>query len=183
MMFRNTISNIFSTLKNKKGASSIEIAIGVLIFIIVVCGFIDLTIILKKINTVSTTTTTVARILGQQGGIGSKAPEGHHGDYITSTELYANIYKSFELSGIKDKDWDIYINNVPFVGSKNGSVQKFGTYDYGKPINVKIKMKYGWTLINNFIPGQITQTKTSKRNVVSSFSIRNGGYKSEYKQN
>lgn len=181
MRFRNVISNVFSKIKNKKGASSIEIAIGTIIFIIAVCGFVDLTVILKKINTISTTTTTISRILGQQGGVASKAPNGYAGKYITSPELYNSIYESFHSSGINDKDWNIYINNVEFVGTKNGSVQKFGTYDYGKPIKVEVKVKYDWTLLSNFIPGKITQSKSSTRNTVSSFSIRNGGFNTEYK--
>ncbi|MFE8096123.1 hypothetical protein DUD82_36270, partial [Bacillus toyonensis] len=54
--------------------------------------------------------------------------------------------------------------------------------DYGNEITIKLETNLKWDLLSNFIPGDLTNNQTSERTVVSSFKVRTGDIKSEYKQ-
>lgn len=175
MKFKDKITRI---LKSKKGFSSIEIAIGAMVFLIAVCGLVDLTSVLRKLNTMSVQSSYIARTVGRQGGIRPSTPTNYDaGDYVTSSELYNNVKKSFNMSGVPDTMWTATVNGVTLTPTTSLPIITYGT-----DIPIKITIKYNWGLISNFIPGKITQSKQSYRTVVSSFKLRNGSFITDYKK-
>lgn len=175
MKFKDKIAKV---LKNKKGFSSIEIAIGAMVFLIAVCGLVDLTSVLRKLNTMSVQSSYIARTVGRQGGVRTSTPTNYDaGDYVSSSELYSNVKKSFNMSGVPDTMWTATVNGVTLTPSTNLPI-----VTYGSNIPVKITIKYNWGLVSNFIPGKITQSKQSYRTIVSSFKLRDGNFKTDYKQ-
>lgn len=174
MKFKNKITKV---LKNKKGFSSIEIAIGAMVFLIAVCGLVDLTSVLRKLNTMSVQSSYIARTVGRQGGLKPSTPTNYDdGDYITSAQLYSNVQKSFNMSGVPDTMWQATVNGQILSPSTSLPIVTYGT-----EIPIKITIKYNWGLVSNFIPGRISQTKQSYRTVVSSFKYRNGNFITDYK--
>ncbi|AFV21845.1 MULTISPECIES: TadE/TadG family type IV pilus assembly protein [Bacillus] len=164
-------------LENKKGVATIEIAICAMLFIIAIGAFIDLSAILSKINSISSTNAYVSRVVGAQGGVKTRTPENFKGEYIHSKELYQNVKNSLERSGLKESDWSMYIDGRRLTSSINVPLK-----DYGNEITIKLKTNLKWDLLSNFIPGDLTNNQTSERTVVSSFKVRTGDVKSEYKQ-
>ena len=173
----NYIKNLKSYLTNKRGVASIEIAISAMLFIIAVGAFIDLSAILSKINSISTTNAYVSRVIGAQGGVSTRQPENFKGEYINSKELYQNVKNSLGRSGLKESDWTMYIDGRKLTNNTNVPLK-----DFGKEITLTLESDLKWDLFSNFIPGEVTNHQTSERTVVSSFKVRTGDIKTEYKQ-
>lgn len=172
----NSIYNKFQNIKEEVGSISLEVAICSLLFIVCVAGFTDLTVILRKINTISVQSNYIARTVGRQGGIRNSCPDGYVAeDYVSSSQLYENVKKSFAMSGITEDQWSVKIDGRDFKSNTNLPIKTYGT-----DIPVTVSIKYDWTLLSNFIPGTITQTKDSNRIIVSSFKQRDGDIKTEY---
>lgn len=172
----NYIDNKFRNLKKEVGSISLEVAICSLLFIVCVAGFTDLTVILRKINTISVQSNYIARTVGRQGGIRNSCPDGYVAeDYVTSDQLYQNIKKSFDMSGITEGEWSIEICGRDFKQNTNLPIKT-----YGDDIPITVSVEYDWALLSNFIPGTISQHKDSNRIIVSSFKQRDGDIKSEY---
>ncbi|MFJ8531099.1 hypothetical protein [Bacillus sp. NPDC094106] len=162
--------------RNKKGVASIEIAISAMLFIMAVGAFIDLSAILSKINSVSSTNAYVARVVGAQGGIRTRAPENFREEYISSKSLYENVKNSLERSGLKESDWVMYIDGQKLTKNTNTLLK-----DRGKDITIKLEFDLEWSLLSNFIPGEFKNHKVSERTVESSFKVRTEDIKTEYK--
>lgn len=150
------LRNPFKKLKkDKKGAMTIEIIIGMMIFILGFCFIVDLFILASKYQVVSQTTTYVARTAGNQGGVLGSAPEGFPGGYISSSQMDSRIGRIFDDSGIVSYDV-----NLP------------GKTDYGEYMDVKISFDYTFALTSNFIPGNLDLTFSSSRTAFSEFKYR-----------
>lgn len=169
LSMKRCIKNI---LGNRKGYISIETVIGSLIFLAVICCIVDLAIISWKFNFISQTNTYIARTIESQSGIKTKAPNGFPGKdkaYVTSTELYNNLIKDFGAAGFDNKNWEVLIDGKKLTANSN-----FEFKDPNKIINVEIRAKYKWTLISNFIPGNLEKKIASKRSVYGDFRYRQG---------
>lgn len=172
----NFMKKVRNRIKNKHGMTTIEIAICALIFIVAISGFVDLTQVLNKLNTISQTNSYIARTISKQGGVRTRNIDNFAGEYVTTQELYRNVETSLTRSGIPHNNWELYIDEYKIKPETNTPIR-----NYGETINIRLDVKYNWTLISNFIPGKITQTKKSYRNVVSTYKIRNESMNSEYK--
>lgn len=159
-------------LASKKGVTSIEVVMSVLIVIIVISGFVDLTGILRRGNAVSTNTAYVSRVVGNQGGIQTREVPNFSGRYVNSNELYTNVQRSMRSSGIADNEWEVHIYGVPLSKGMNLPV-----YDYGSRIPIVVSVDYKWGFTENFVPGNIRGTHTSKNTVVTTHKIRNSSYR------
>lgn len=163
-------------LKNNKGMTSIEVGITVIILIMVLSGFVDLTTILRKQTTLSNASTYVARTVGLQGGVRTNKPDQFGGqNYINSVQLYNNLNTMFKDAGISTNSWTCKVNGYDLNASTNTPL-----YDFGKEIVIDITVDYNWGLLSNFIPGTLHNKRTSKRIITSSYKIRTGGWSSEY---
>lgn len=157
---------------NKKGLTVIEVAIFALIFIIILSFFVDLTIITWKFNAISRATTFVARIVSKQSGIKPYAPSGYPGgnsNYINTYSLYEQVTDELKHAGFKDSEWELTINNYKLNPYSNLEFR-----NPEQPIVIRLKANYSWSLISNFIPGNITKQVTSTRIVYPAFRYRDG---------
>lgn len=154
---------------NKKGVTSIEIVVSVLIIVIVVCGFVDLTGILSRTNTMAMNTAYISRVVGSQGGVQTSQISNFSGRYVNSNELYNNVKRSMNSSGIEDDEWEVKIDGVRLTPTTNLRV-----VDYGSRLPVEVTIGYQWYLTRNYLPGEMKGTKTSKSNVSTTFKIRDG---------
>ena len=171
------LQKIIRKIKNTKGFTSIEVAISVIILLIVISGFTDLTTILKKQTTLSSANTYVARTVGLQGGVRINEPQQFEGyNYVSSQKLYKNLNTMFKDSGVSENDWVCEINGYKLTPTLNMPL-----IDFGDKLRIKMKVKYTWGLVSNFIPGRINGVRESERIITSSYKIRNGGFNSSLK--
>lgn len=153
--------------KNKKGVSSLEIVIGLLIFLIVFCFLLDLLILIQKFNVVAQTNTQIARIAGIQGGVLHSFPPSYPGgssNYINISEINNIVKEKFSLAGIKDNEWIVNIGNGKIGKNGISATQK---YDYKESFSTEIIVDYKWVFMSNILPGDLKQTIRSKRPTMS----------------
>lgn len=141
--------------KDKKGAMTIEIIIGMMLFLMGFSFIVDLVILGSKYQVVSQTTTYVARTAGAQGGMLNSAPPGFPGGYMTKGAVEQRVATIMEDSGI-----DSYKMTLP------------GKTDYGEYMDVKISFDYTFSMISMFIPGDFTIEFSSDRLAFSEFKYR-----------
>ena len=156
---------------NNKGYSTIQVAILSMIVIIALCGLIDISKILIKFNSISSSSTYIAEVVSNQGGLLINKPTYITSDYKTSGEILSDITENLSYSGISSSDFTIYIDNLAINSSSYPGVQK----DYGNPITVRVDVTYTFPLLSNFIPPLKNSTfkVSSNRNTISMFKIRN----------
>lgn len=157
-------------IKNKKGYSTFEAVIISLIMIMVLGFLVDLAIISWKFNFVSQTNSYIARTVGQQSGIKTKAPDGFPGEdkaYITSQELYSGLQRDFRSAGFDLDKWNVYVNGRKLTASSNYEFR-----DLTQPIKTEIKAKYKWTIASNFLPNLPEKNLRSVRSIFGSFVYR-----------
>ena len=164
MNIRTKLKNI---LKENKGVMVIETAIVSIIIIICICGIVDLNSVMKKHNSISTTATYISRVVSKQGGVRTSPPDGYYSNYVTSQELFNNVQFVLNKAGIKNDDWDVYINDYKL--SPNSYLPVFSR---GESIKVSLKAKYKWSIVSQLTPIRLEQSKTANRNVVSTFKNR-----------
>lgn len=105
------MKNFLKKLKDKKGMSTLEFVICLMIFLTVFTFLTDLFLILYKQYVVTSAASEISRQIGTQGGIATKIPEnypGSNGNYLTYAELnkwIESINNSFFL-----EDDEMYCN-------------------------------------------------------------------------
>ena len=146
-------------LGSKKGMSSLELVIGILILLFVFSFLVDITGLAWKYLSVSQINNQFARVAGYQGGVLSTRPDGFPGHYYTDSEMRTAIEDKLEQAGI-----------VNFRISPEAFVQ----HDYKKTFSTYIEFDYKWELTSNYIhmfgvPGtfNLEQTMRSERPTIS----------------
>lgn len=165
--------------QNKKGASSIEIIIGIFMFLIIMCFMMDVLVLLWKTSVVAQTNTQIARIAGIQGGIRNSAPSGYPGgnsNYININDLSSIVENKFKSAGIKKSEWIAVIGNGKI--GKSGKVQT-REYDYKEFFDIDIVIDYKWTFIGNIIPGNLKGKFSSKRTTMSEWKYNYNSWSGE----
>lgn len=162
-------------LKEKAGMTSIEVGIVVLIALMALGGFVDMVNNSQKLDTASSVTGYVGRVVANQGGIRTAPTEHHVGNYVTSQQLYREVQMILQNGGIPEEDFTLLINNQEIKSDSN-----MRTLDFGERMNIELKVRYGWDMIAMMNPGDFASEKVSSRVVTSSFKVRDGGMKSEY---
>lgn len=148
---------------------AIEIIMGCLMFLLLFCFLTDLAVLTWKFTAISQTSTYLARIIGIQGGVKTSTPDGYPGGstaYITSSEMYSSVLKNLESAGIKENMFEVKIGDIKLTKNSNIS------FGYQKLINTEIIIGYKWDLVSNFVPGNLTNTLSSKRSVMSEYKER-----------
>lgn len=167
MSIRRAVQRIKSAKNNKKGFLAIEIAIGCIIFLMVLCFLMDLVVLGWRFAVISQTNSYLARTVGLQGGILASAPHGFPGGdnaYVSISEMQNAIAESFARAGIQEGEYRVRINGVPL----NSGIK----VDYRDFLTTEIEVDYRWANLSNFIPGDLSNTITSKRAVMSEFKYR-----------
>lgn len=159
------MKNILYKLKsNHKGASSIEIIIGIMMLIMVLSFATDILILSWKFSVISQTNTWIARVAGIQGGVRTSAPAGYPDEYITIQNMNEIVSDKLSSAGIEPGKWLVQIGNGRL--GKNG-VSSSSAYDYKTFFDTSIEIEYKWQFMSNFIPGDLRNTIKSKRPAMS----------------
>lgn len=156
---------------SKKGMTSLEIIIAVLVVVVIICGFVDLTTILQRTNSVSQNTAYISRVVGSQGGVRTTQIDNFAGTYVTSDDLYRSVKRSMNSSGIEDDDWEVTINGNILNESTNVPLK-----DYGSRMKIQVSVDYKWGLTSNYVPGDLEGTTTSSNEVFTTHKIRDGNF-------
>lgn len=155
-------------LKNKKGASTIEIVIGMMIFLITLCFLTDLLILLWKFSVIAQTTTQVARLTGIQGGANYSCPNawpGGNANYININEINSAVQEKFESAKIVSNEWNMSIGSGNI--GKSG-IRKTNNIDYKNTFDVITTVDYRWDFTSNILPFvNLKHTITAKRPAMS----------------
>jgi hypothetical protein len=165
-----------SKLKNKKGASTIEIVIGVLIFILILGFMLDIIVLTWKFNVVSQTNTQIARIAGIQGGVRSAAPSGWPGGYTTIRTLDGLVMDKMSSAGIESEEWEGSIGNGRI--GRNG-VSQTEEYDYKTNFETTLTIEYTWEFLSMMLPGSFTQEIESRRPAMSEWKYNYDSWEGE----
>lgn len=181
-------------LKNKHGFSCIEAIPAILALIIALVGFLDISLILKKINVISTTSTYIARTIGPQGGVLSGPPRNNNNEiyypgckaganaptckYTNIAELRSNVSDMLSAVGLSEDDYTVTItaidkngNTVRNYNLMKGNAKGIET-DFGGYFKVNLQMKYKWVYVEKLFGRTLEYKKPSVRNVLSTFKTR-----------
>lgn len=149
--------------------STIEIIIGMMIFLITLCFLTDLLILLWKFSVIAQTTTQVARISGIQGGALYSAPTdwpGYNKSYINIGEMEQIVGNKFATANISTNEWNVKIGNEGNIG-KNGRVET-ERIDYKEEFTIETTVDYRWDFTSNILPFvNLHHTITAKRPAMS----------------
>lgn len=162
--------------RKKDGVTTIEILIGMMIFLMLLCFMMDILTLSWRFISLSSVNNNITRAVSVQGGVRTSAPSGYPGgnsDYLSSSELYSIVKDNLNKSGVETSDFNVYINGSRLRSSSNIQI------DYLKPIEVRIVTKYDWAYISNFIPGTLNNQITSERNALSEFKYNYDSWSGE----
>lgn len=153
---------------NKKGYSAINVIIGVLALLLTMNLLIEITVLGQRYSYMAQTTSYVSRILGEQGGIRSGAPQGYPDSiYTTNNEMFNILNQGFEDA--RFDDWELRING-----------QRFGP---GTQISIPEQQQIRMELIGRYHPifnirgssARLHEVRTN-RITYSTFQIRSDGF-------
>jgi len=169
--------NKIQKILNKKGMSSIEFVIIMMVLLMSLCFLTDLTILIWKFSVVGQTTTQIARLTGIQGGALTRKPDDYPGEYVSIYDIQDIVEEKFSSAGIKPNEWSMNIGSGR-VG-KNGVVST-REIDYKEGFDVVTKVDYRWDFTSNILPfADIKQTKVSKRPAMSEWKYNYNSWDGE----
>lgn len=153
--------------KKKKGLSSLEFVISILIFMLLFAPFIDIVVIGVKFGASTQAVQHVTRIVGVQGGMLSSAPTGYPGgatSYNTGSQVDNQVTNMLSKAGIKEGDYSIKVGGSPITSGV--------AYDYMDDIDVTMRVNYKWEMLSMMLPGEFDFYLTNNRSTVSEFRYR-----------
>lgn len=163
---------------NSKGITTIEIAISAMIIIIGLAGFLDMVNMSQKLDTTSSVTGYVGRVVAGQGGITETVNTSNNGYYVTTTQLYREVKETLAGGGISEEDFTLRINGVvikPGVNI-NPPVIKEPNRPQTKEMNINLNVDYKWNFISGVLGTELKSKQSSKKTVISTFKIREGNF-------
>lgn len=158
--------------RDKKGITSLEVVICIMIVIVSLSGFADMSALIQKTSAVNQSAGYVTRVVSRQGGTGETKFRNYSDEFVKTSTLYDNVKKSMESVGVPESDWTLKINEQVIAPGT-----QYGPFDYGTTMDVKIESSFKWTLTSNFVPGEIKTNSESKSRGMSTYKIRNSGYR------
>lgn len=160
------IKNIKNKIKNKKGLSTIEWVLCILIFITLVSFLFDLYFISYKQFRVSAETSNLMRVISNQSGVEALTPNNYPGgdeNYLTVDEAYDRLDTAFKGLGIGEDDWDVQVSmrnkTASTIENRTIALEKGQPgikADYRDYITLKVSFKYKWGLWSQMVPADIT---------------------------
>lgn len=143
--------------KNKKGMSTLEFVMCVMIFLTVFTFLADMFLILYKQYVVTSACSEISRQIGIQGGIATTKPENYPGDndnYLTYSELNSWINSLNEAFFVEDDEVFCEIEYFSDPGDPTSGIvlnPKQNTepiyLPYGSYVSVTIYYPQSWTYV------------------------------------
>ena len=153
--------NIRKKLKNRNGASSIDLVIGFLIFIILFSFLFDFFFVAYKQHQVSRLVSDITRKIAIQSGLKNATPTNYPGgdkNYITTDEAYDTIKSYMDNLGITNYNVVVTLQdrNVNYPSYNSFTLRKghpgYNT-DFRGKVTVEITYTYKWGVWRSFVPG------------------------------
>lgn len=174
---------------DKEGFACIDAVPAILALIIALAAFLDIFLILKKINVISSTATYIARTIGPQGGALNVAPDYYPGcrpsdnrattcTYTNMNTLKENVHDMLKAVSLTDDEYNVTITakdedgNVLKTYDFDSSTGNGINIDYGNYLEVKLTINYEWKYMSTLLGLNPVYNKSSVRNVLSTFKIR-----------
>lgn len=159
--------------KDKRGSMAIEIVIGMLAFLYVLCFMNDLLVLSWKFSAISQINTKIARQAGVQGGFLTRPPTAYPGgnnSYTTIGELKTMVTDHLSKAGIKEDEWVLKIDGRQVLGG--GSMAPTSEIEYRETFETELIITYEWKAINGIVPGNLSNSLTSKRPGMSEWKYK-----------
>ncbi len=164
-------------LKNQKGFSNLELAVGTLIIVTLICAITDFSKTTAADSSISAIANYVSETISEQGGLNTTAPAGYKGTYTTSKMLLNNIHQSMKSIGIPDGQWKLYLqgpNSSDLIEVK--STTNTGTYPYKSEITLVLTYQNKMKLLNQNLPGKFPDlNRQLTRRVITTYFDRTAG--------
>lgn len=171
-------------LLNKKGMSTIEFAISLMIFIFIFSFIFDLCLITYNQYAVSEQTTQMARQIAKQSGLESATPQyfpGGNNNYYTSSEIYDIMKRKMNNLNVSEDDWNIAIKYEDKSNASQIQIKQFNLTsenlnnfnvrtNYGDFITIEVTYNYTWGLWSQFIPNIVKGTTVVERSAFSEYN-------------
>lgn len=140
------IQKIRQKLKDKKGASTIEFVLCMLIFVMVTAFIIDLFIVSYKHYMVSANCTQAARVISIQGGLSNACPDNYPGgnpNYMTNREFRNYLNELAEEIQGDTGEFKVYID-YSYIDNYDNVIEKTGilVYHYKNNKNGNVTKNY-----------------------------------------
>ncbi|WP_214688645.1 MULTISPECIES: hypothetical protein [unclassified Exiguobacterium] len=173
------MKKFFDRLKQKlldnKGLTSIELGLTGLITVYALAGFVDMVNMSQKLDTASSVSGYVGRVVGNQGGVMTQPSTHHLESYVTTPQLYREVKNTLAKGGFAEDDFTLEIN-----GRTISPETSLPIIEFGERIPVTLTVRYEWDYLSDIVPGVVGGEKVSKRQVISSFKVRNGDIESGF---
>lgn len=152
--------------KHQKGYSAINVIISVLVLLMSFNLLVEYTILSQRYSHMSQTSSYIARVVAEQGGIRTSVPAGYSNPskYTQSNVLFNILDSGFREAGFDE--WRVTINGSTLTPSRNLSVPEKG--------ELRIRVRAGFRPIFNFRgnSNRVVFVET-ERTTYSTFTPRN----------
>lgn len=151
--------------QTKKGLASIEVVIGMILFIIVFASICDFLVISNRYASLTDTAKELARTISVQGGSLDVKPGAYSANYYNIQELGLIVKKQMNGMGFTDDEYSVYIEYTKIYDNENKETKEVdyeekiigekadGTYgvikateriEYLSDFTLKIEASYNW---------------------------------------
>lgn len=166
---------------NKKGMSTIEFAISLMVFIMLFSFIFDLILITYKQYAVAEQTTQMARQIAKQSGCKNSTPYNFPGgaeNYYTTTELYNIMKNKMNKLNIPESDWKVVIKTTDKTQPSHLQDKKFTltsnhtgwNTNYRDYVAVETTYNYKWGLWSQFVPTVVKGKTVVERGAFSEYN-------------
>lgn len=160
-MLKKKLRCIKAKLKEKKGASTVEFAIVMLIFVFLFSIGFEFIMLNSKYLHVADYANEITRVIAIQGGADNKVVSGFQGGnnaYKTTYDLRYEKDRFAESIGIDESKFKVYIHS----GSQTFNLDTQGIIkiDYLQPFKIEVKVEPGLDVVDNF--GEFVMSKILK---------------------
>lgn len=165
-------------LQNKKGMFSIEYAITLMIFLMILTFTLDFAVISVKRNSMSQFSQTVVRQVRVQSGLERTMPDnfpGTESTYATTDQIRDAFFNKLQGLGLDSDGAEMVIEGINTSGSNQTWTISEGSLpnvllDYQSPFTVKLTFKYRWGFFSSFMTSDPEKKFTVKSTGITEYN-------------
>lgn len=153
------MKNIKQKLKEKKGISTLEFAVSLLVFIMIFSFLFDFFFIAYRQHQVSRITSDLVREIAIQSGLESTTPSNYPGgpdNYVTVSEAYNALSKQMQDLGVTNFSAKVTMENrgngTNYISFDLSPGESGYRTDYRGEISLEVHYTHKWGAWRSFIP-------------------------------
>lgn len=158
--------------KDKKGITTLEMILIVMMFVFMLGFFLDSFMILNKQLVATKEANMITRQIAVQGGVSPRVPDGYNRfgqNYMNSAQIIKNV--DSRLGGVGIDDYKVAIKNKTANNSNEFTLitEKSNVpIEYKDNFEVRMDYQYEWFILGQMVPGMSGEnTRTIVRSGVS----------------